>query len=147
MVPLGTQKGISREINIPSKEGAEHIAMAGCADFARSVGFGQERIEDVKTAVSEACLNAFEHGNKGRSDAKVIVRMSFDSDELLVSVVDEGTGIAKVPVEPSIERKIEGKDPPRGFGMFLIRSLADRVTFEKLGDRGCAVNMVFRMNR
>ena len=131
------------EMTLPNQGGCERIAMASCASFAKTHGFAQERIEDMKTAVSEACMNAFEHGNRGRPDAKVVVRMSSEDRSLIVWVVDEGAGLAKDPPVPSIERKIEGKEPARGFGMFLIRQLADKVTFEKLGNHGHAVRMVF----
>ena len=32
--------------------------------FREILGFFPERIEDLKTAVAEACLNAMEHGNQ-----------------------------------------------------------------------------------
>ena len=43
------------EINLPNEIGYERIAMACSATFAKMVGFGAERIEDLKSAVAEAC--------------------------------------------------------------------------------------------
>jgi anti-sigma regulatory factor (Ser/Thr protein kinase) len=57
-------------ISLPNKLGYERIARACSASFAEIVGFPRDRIEDLKTAVAEACINAMQHGNKGRSDAR-----------------------------------------------------------------------------
>lgn len=140
---MGTTDAKTIELAIPNRAGCERMAMTSCAGFAAGMGFAKERIEDVKTAVSEACLNAFEHGNRNRPGAEVFVRTSFEGDKMVVLVIDEGAGIAKMPPEPSLERKIEGKESARGFGMFLMRRLADGVSFEKLEDGRHAVRMVF----
>lgn len=52
------------ELHIPSRLGYEKIAMNTAASTARMMGFSDERVEDLKTAVAEACINAMEHGNK-----------------------------------------------------------------------------------
>jgi len=52
------------ELHIPSVLGFERVAMETAASVAKKIGFTEDRIEDLKTAVSEACLNAIEHGNK-----------------------------------------------------------------------------------
>ena len=81
------------EVTLPSKIGYERIAMECSASFAKIIGFVPERIEDLKTAVSEACLNAIEHGNKGRPEARVVVTMNFKDNTFSVSVKDEGEGL------------------------------------------------------
>lgn len=135
------------EVNLPNKLGYERIAMDCTASFARIVGFVPERISDLKTAVAEACLNAMEHGNRGRSDARVIVSMNFDGQTFSVSVMDEGEGIVELPEDPDIEKKIERLEPPRGLGIFLIRRLMDHVEFNKLSDQGNMLRMVLKMSR
>lgn len=132
------------EISIPNRMGYEKIAMACAASYAKVLGFRQERIEDLKTAVSEACINAIEHGNLDREDAKVVIRLSAGDSALTVWVVDEGNGLSSVPPEPSIDRKVNNQEPPRGFGLFLMKNLADEVSFDRLGDEGHAVRMVFQ---
>ena len=42
------------EVSLPNKLGYERIAMECSASFAKIVGLMEERIEDLKTAVSEA---------------------------------------------------------------------------------------------
>lgn len=133
------------EVNLPNEIGYERIAMACSASFAKIVGFVPERIEDLKTAVSEACLNAMEHGNQGRQDARVVVIMNFEDGSFTVSVMDEGTGIQEIPEEPDILKKIEKLEAPRGLGIFLIRRLADHVDFNQMTKDGHIIRMVIRM--
>ena len=133
------------ELSLPSMIGCERIAMACSASFAKMVGSLPDRIEDLKTVVSEACLNAMEHGNQGRLDARVGVTMSFNENYFTVSVMDEGTGIQEIPGEPDIIRKIEKLEPPRGLGIFLIKRLADHVDFNQMTKDGHMIRMVIRM--
>ncbi len=133
------------EVDLPNKLGYERIAMQSSASFAKIVGFAPERIEDLKTAVSEACLNAMEHGNEGRLDARVIVTMDFENGFFNVSVRDEGDGIKELPPPPDIMEKIKTREPPRGIGIFLIKELMDQVEFNHLTSEGHEVKMVLEL--
>ena len=133
------------EVSLPNKLGYERIAMECSASYAKIVGFVPERIEDLKTAVSEACLNAIEHGNKGRSKARVTVTMNFKDDAFNVSVMDEGEGIPEMPEEPDIGKKVEKLQTPRGLGIFLIKQLTDQVEFNKKTDEKHVVKMVIKL--
>jgi serine/threonine-protein kinase RsbW len=138
----------SIEISIPNKLGHERIAMACSASFAKIVGFRPERIEDLKTAVAEACINAMEHGNKNDPNAKVVISMHYNDHIFSVSVMDQGKGMANSNEsyeEPDIELKIQQLQTPRGLGIFLIKQLVDEVEFNQTTDEGHMVRMVFRI--
>jgi len=135
------------ELSLPNILGYERIAM-GCIDsFATIVGFRKERIEDVKTAVAEACINAMQHGNEDLPGERVIVNMTFANGSFHISVIDKGQGIPEpLPNDPNIERIIEDLDPPTGFGLFLIKRLVDQVEFNEKNIRGHGVRMVFNLS-
>jgi serine/threonine-protein kinase RsbW len=135
------------EISLPNKLGYERIAMACSASFARIVGFVPERVEDLKTAVSEACLNAMEHGNKNNPDARVVITMHYSDHIFTVSVMDQGKGMVEPneSEEPDIEKKIQNLQTPRGLGIFLIKQLVDQVEFNKMSDEGHMVRMVLKL--
>ena len=116
------------------------------ASFAQMMGLPPERIEDLKTMVSEAAINAMEHGNKGRPDARVTVSMDCQGDILNVAVTDEGNGIKEHPPKPDIEKIIEDLQSPVGFGLFLIKQLADKVEFNQSSDGGHVVKMAIKMH-
>lgn len=134
------------ELHIPSVMGYEKIAMECAASMAKKMGFTEDRIEDLKTAVAEACLNAIEHGNKMDTSTKVGITLTVEESKLQVSVKDQGKGIDEVPT-PSIESKIEGEEKPRGWGIFLIKSLVNEVTFEPGPEGGNVTKMVIYLDR
>ena len=133
------------EIVIDNKLGYERVAMACAAAFAKMMGFSDERIEDLKTVVAEAAINAIQHGNKDRPDAKVAISMNFKDGALHIAVADHGGGIKELPPKPDIDRIIEKLGPPTGFGTFLIKQLADEVEFNEMTDGGHMVKMAIRL--
>lgn len=133
------------EVSLPSRLGYERIAMDCSASFAKMAGFAQDRIEDLKTVVAEACLNAIEHGNKGHPDTRVLVTMNFKDGRFSVSVKDGGNGIPELPSDRVIMQKLEKLQPPEGLGTYLIKQLVDEVEFNDMTKDGHAVKMVIKL--
>ncbi len=135
------------EIILPTRIGYERMAMACSASFAKFWGLESERIEDLKTAVSEACMNAMEHGNKGCPEARVVVNLGLEDGYLVVHVRDEGSGIRDIPGDPDIHKKIRKLEPPRGLGLFLIRKLMDQVEYNRITAEGHTVRMALKLKK
>ena len=110
-------------------------------------GFSPERIEDLKTVVAEAAINAMQHGNKGRPDATVTIRMNLKDDTIYVTVTDDGEGIKKIYPKPDIDRIIDNLDPPIGFGTFLIKQLVDDVDFNIRTEKGNGLRMAIKQSK
>jgi len=132
------------KVILPNMLGYERIAMASLASFARMYDYPPKRIEDLKTVVSEAAINAMQHGNKGRPDAVVTIHINFKEDAIQILVMDEGDGIKEVLPKPNIERIINELDPPVGFGVFLIQELTDEVEFHTDTNKGHCLRMVVK---
>ncbi len=132
------------KIILPNILGYERIAMASTASLAKMFGFSSARIEDLKTIVAEAAINAMQHGNRGRLDLEVTVTILFKDNAIHVAVTDHGDGITAILPKPDIDRIMKNLDPPVGFGVFLIQELADEVEFNADTDDGHCVNMVVR---
>jgi serine/threonine-protein kinase RsbW len=133
-------------MRLANQLGYERVAMAGSASFARMMGLAPDRIEDLKTMVAEAAINAMQHGNKGRPDAKVTVWMNCQDNIINVEVKDEGEGIKEFPPTPDIEKIVAELESPVGFGLFLISQLADQVEFNQMSEGGHVVKMAIKMN-
>ena len=136
--------GQSIELTLPNTLGYEKIAMGCSATFAKNVGFNTDRIEDLKTAVAEACINAMLHGNKGLPDARVTVLMDFKDGAISIDVIDKGDGIPILPNDPDIDKVISGLEPTTGYGLFLIKNLVDQVEFNQMTQAGHVVRMVIK---
>ncbi len=140
--------GTTVEVRLPSRLGFEKVAMGTAASVAQLMGFPSERIEDLKTAVAEACINAIEHGNQLNEKLSVGVILSASADELEVKVVDNGGGIVRQPPPPNIDRKIHGEEDPRGMGMFLIQHLVDEAEWVRDSKgKGSYVRLVIRLDK
>jgi serine/threonine-protein kinase RsbW len=124
--PAGSEiKATPVALRLPTRLGSEKAAMSAAAALATEMGFPGERIEDLKTAVAEACINAIEHGNRGNEKLFVEVVLQATGDVLEVKVIDEGAGVRKLPSKPEMGRKMRGEEEPRGMGIFLIQALVD----------------------
>jgi serine/threonine-protein kinase RsbW len=143
---MASRKPVSVELKIPSTLGYEKVAMDLATSLARKVGLSPERIEDLRTAVSEACTNAIEHAHQQHERRKVVLLLSTTDSALEVSVRDHGLAF-EVPEEaPDLTAVIEGEKRSRGWGLFLIRSLVDEVEFRPLPKGGNVVRMVIHID-
>lgn len=136
----------SIELQLPSRLGYEKVAMNTAASVARLMGFGEDRIEDLKTAIAEACINAMEHGNKLDETLSVGVILSMENDSLEIKVVDTGKGAEGHASVPDIDKKMHEQEQARGMGMFLIESLVDEVEWVSSPPTGSYARMVIRLN-
>lgn len=143
-----TAKTTTVEVRLPSRLGFEKVAMSTASAVAKLMGFREDRIEDLKTAVAEACINAIEHGNHLNENLCVGVTLSASEDSLEVKVLDDGAGISKTPSKPDIDRKVHGEEDPRGMGMFLIQALVDEAEWVKDSKcQGSYVRLVIRLDK
>jgi serine/threonine-protein kinase RsbW len=137
------------ELRLPSKLGYERVAMDTASSLARRMGFHVDRVESLKTAISEAVTNAIEHGNQQDAAIKVVVLLTARDDELIVSVADQGRkplDQEQTVTEPKIEDALKREDKG-GWGIWLIRELMDEVEFTTVPSGGNQVRMVIHLER
>lgn len=142
MIPSHTTRVV--ELKIPSELGYERVAREAAATVARRLGFSPERVDELKTAVDEACSNAIRHGSKSDARMKVVVVLSADEDKLDILVKDPGAGDSPPSevVAPDIQAQIEGRRPKGGLGLWLIRQMVDEAYFVEDDESG---GNLFRM--
>ena len=113
--------------SVPGEEGNERIAMDRVAAAVAGLGLAPARLERLKTAVSEAAMNAIEYGSQGNAGRPGRHRRRDDRGG------DRRPHHRSRPVRrrpddaeaPDIERKLAGDQKPRGWGLFLIRNMVD----------------------
>ncbi len=138
------------ELRIPNEFGYEKMAMKLAGAVAEQLGCAPDRVDDLKTAVSEACLNAIEHGNQLDASLQVVVLLSIKADRLRIDVRDEGRGGPPPDhfPEPDIDRKVAGQEEPRRMGIHVIRQLVDEAGFvESKQGSGNQFRMVIYLQR
>ncbi|MCA9733551.1 ATP-binding protein [candidate division KSB1 bacterium] len=117
------------QLVIPAKLGYEKIAMDTAASFAKLYGLPHTKLEDVRTVIAEACINAMEHGNAFAPGSTIEIHMRVQKKVLQFDILDSGKGLASHPVRPDLERKLAGDESLRGWGIFLMEKLVDEVAF------------------
>lgn len=130
------------ELSLPGTDDAILRAARHAVELAAELGFAEERRHEIQTAVVEALTNAALHGHAG-SDEPVRLEAEIDGDCLRVAVIDSGAGLPAVPPLPDLERKLEGHDPPQGWGIYLMRSFASEIEYVIGDSRGHVVKMRF----
>jgi anti-sigma regulatory factor (Ser/Thr protein kinase) len=116
------------ELSVPSEPGNERRAMEEVAAAVGRLGLPGPTLERLKTAVAEATMNAMEHGNHYRVELPVIIEVAASDAELSVKITDEGSGPPAFDSEtPDLAAKLEGVQTPRGWGLFLIKSMVDEM--------------------
>ena len=120
---------------VPSTLGNERKVMERVTAALADTDLSEEKLRSLETAVSEAAMNAIEHGNQLDPDVPVEVSVEASKRYVTVSVSDRGDpGPIAVP-EPDLEAKLAGEQSPRGWGLFLIRAMVDDVRSKDEGGR------------
>lgn len=124
----------SIELKIPCKEEFAAVVRIQAESIARRLDYDEEEVQDIKSAVGEACDNAIEHG---KSDKGIDVHYHLSGTHLLMEITDYGkgfdpVGMGEVAPDPLAER---------GRGLFLIRSLVDSVEIKSRPGEGTQVTL------
>ncbi len=116
------------ELSVPSEPGNERLAMEEVAGTVEGLGLPDRTLERLKTAVAEATMNAMEHGNRYMAEVPVLIEVAASDADLSVRITDEGGGPPAFDSEtPDLAAKLDGAQTPRGWGLFLIKSMVDEM--------------------
>lgn len=95
----------------------------------RAVGLDEIQEHKLMVALTEAVNNAILHGNKSNEEKTVRVLCEVQEDGLLFTVTDQGRGFKPDAVANPL--KSENLLKESGRGIFLMRTLMDRVEFRR----------------
>jgi serine/threonine-protein kinase RsbW len=118
---------------VPMGEDNELVAANTVEQIARRLDFRPEAINQIKTAIVEACINASEHSFS--PDRKIYQRFRVESDRLVVTISSRGILPSNISGGPNQNHEAADLgEERRGWGLKLIRSLMDEVEFERVDD-------------
>lgn len=104
--------------------------------LGEAVALDEVELNDLSTAVTEACNNVVSHAYNG-SDGSLEVELSAYGETLEVLVRDHGVGIGDAAEEP-LEEAVIG-----GIGLPVIRALTREASFKEPPGGGTLVRMLF----
>lgn len=113
--------------SLPGLPGNDREAMDRVAAAVADLELPRVRLDRLKTAVSEAAMNAIEYGSQGRADVPFDVNVAVTPTDVIVRVTDRALSgaVPTDPEAPDLERKLAGDQKPRGWGLFLIEHMVD----------------------
>ncbi len=124
--PANASWQVLDSFELASEPGNERQAMNRVVSAVAGAGLSRERVEKLKTAVAEGTMNAMEHGNHYDAAKPVAIAVLRSAAALAVRITDQGGG-RTIPEAalPDLDAKLAGLQSPRGWGLFLIRSMVD----------------------
>lgn len=137
-------EAVMREVTLalPMVPDMEIEASKTATAIAESMRMTPDRIDEVRMAVVEACINALEHSRATDREIYVTFQVLGDKDPemLRITVRDTGVGFSPGDIEePSMDSKIKAVRK-RGWGLKIIRGLMDEVEIHS-GSEGTTVVM------
>lgn len=142
------QSGASRTVEIAYESTLDSVdaAEALVLKMAEEAGFGEDVLHRVGMAVREAIVNAVVHGNRYNLRKKVHVSVQAHSEELHITITDEGEGFEmKELPDPLAEENLLRQS---GRGLLLIQAFVDSFAMRKAEPpRGTEVKLVITKSR
>ncbi len=137
---LGAEKSVGEktmaneyEIIVPMGDDTELIAAHAIEEIARRYSFEPKAINQIKTALVEACINASEHSLS--PDRKIYQKFIVEDDRIVITISNRGLRLADKNVQ-----EITPDEGRRGWGLKLMKTLMDEVKFEQVDD-GTRISM------
>lgn len=139
--------GSKKSLSVPGRYDQIRRLCAFVGEGARQAGFDDDDVFQVELACDEACTNIIEHTYEGEGVGEIRVTWQIQSDQFTVIIKDNGprfdpSGIPSPPVPPDLD-DIE-EMPVGGLGVFFMRRLMDKVTFDYQQGKGNVLTMIKR---
>lgn len=138
------ENAVLREVTLtlPMLPDMEIAASKTATALAEFMEMSSDKIDEVRMAVVEACINSFEHS---RADDRTVqikfaVLGNDEPQRLQITIQDSGVGFSPERLErPKIEDKLKAASK-RGWGLTIIKGLMDEVDIQS-GPSGTTVVM------
>jgi serine/threonine-protein kinase RsbW len=128
-----SDEGEQFEVSLPMEENAELVAARIAEDLARRHNFDSRSINQIKTALIEAFINAVEHGKS--PDRRVHQRFVVSDRQFTVTITNRGVRFRQDPAASTPK-----ENQQRGWGLELVKKLMDDVKIED-SDEGMKISM------
>jgi serine/threonine-protein kinase RsbW len=130
-------------LTIPVAPEMEIVATAQADALGEYIDMPRDKIDEVKLALVEACINAFEHAQAEDNQVHITFRVGGRrgaGEWLEIEVLDRGRGFDAAGIQPPTPQKTFEDRRRRGWGLHIIKSLMDEVEIAS-GDGGTRILM------
>lgn len=134
----------SIRMTLPSSPHAVTRVEGFLRKVSTKVPLDEIQFHKLMVSLTEAVNNAIIHGNKANAKKKVVVVCHCMPNELVITVTDQGKGFKLEEVgNPLADENLLRTS---GRGIFLMRTLMDKVEFE-MSKHGATVTLVLQLTK
>ena len=125
------------DLSIPMLPDMELTAITVAESLGVFIGLDTNKIDEVKMALIEACINAFEHSKS--AERRINLNFQITDKGMRISISDGGDGFDFDEAMARIAEK-RNKGQKRGWGLTLMSELMDEVEVDT-SEAGTLVTM------
>lgn len=126
---MGANKNNNSELTVKSRTENLSLIRDFISDKASETGISNEEVENIMLAVDEACTNIIKHAYNSYPDGKIIIKVDYNTDKLLITIIDYGSTFDPLIVPDPDLQKYYRNGRVGGLGMYLMKSLMDDVKY------------------
>jgi serine/threonine-protein kinase RsbW len=106
---------------------------------AQFMGLSEDKLEEIKMALIEACINAFEHSQS--KDQQISINFAIGDEDLTIQISDTGQGFDHEAARKEVVERRERGESKRGWGLTIMSELMDNVSIQS-DENGTVITMI-----
>ena len=128
------------KIQIPSHPRYCDVARMAVTGIASDAGFSELDVEDIKMAVSEACINVIQHAYD-EDLHPLFLTFTYDDSKMIITIADEGKGFDTEKIKANAKPISPESPKTSGLGLFIIQNLMDDVQILSIEGQGSSMQL------
>lgn len=129
-------------LEIPPRSPYVGVVRLAVSSLARAAGLDEEKVDDIKIAVSEACANAVLNNEESGSDDPVAVTWEESDSEVRITVADRGPTVDAAAASAADAVDTQGFSTRAVMSYALLKSLVDGCEFEPRDGGGMTTRLL-----
>ena len=128
-----------KKIQVPSDLNEVQETAKGILGFLDELKLEDVKLFDIRLCFEEALINAIKYGNSQKPDVIAKVEVGYSEKEIYMAIEDQGNGFNPGCVkDPTCGAHMQAYG---GRGIYLIKHLMDRVSYNRKGNRVAMVKV------
>lgn len=129
-------------LNLPGDGAFLRVARRVGRGLLEDLNVDEQDVADIEFVVGELCSNVIRHAQVSNGRFKVV--LEYHADRVVIIVKDTGVGFSFKDVKASGTERLDRDGQTRlgGFGLDMVRLMADHLEFSRSDDHGTTVEAV-----
>lgn len=130
------------ELKIPNQTDNLELIREFVSKLSAKVGFNNDDVDKIQTAVDEACTNVIKHAYEREGEDHIGIIIKIDYQKLTIMITDQGKGFDPKQIKRPKMDEYLAELRVGGLGIYLMKALMDEVDYSIQPGVGNKVRMV-----